>query len=674
VSPVTAACPNCGGAVEFRYDDSFVRVCSYCNAVVGRSDRGFQSLGRMGDLAASESPLALFARGRLGEVGFELIGRAQIAHSRGGGWEEWYARFDNGTWGWLSEAQGRFQLTFAAGQPPGLPPFQSLWPGQTFTLELAGRAPETFTVTEIGEATYRAAAGEMPYQLVAGMRFRYADLSGDRGSSATVDAGVDAGDQLAFYLGREVSLLELGFTAAPGGGPGPDERAPPTRVSAVHVACVQCGGSLELRAPDRALRVTCPYCGALHDVNQGHLSYLRTLEPESQMIRPEIPLGSAVELGGPALTVIGCMRRSVSVEGIDYPFTEYLLYHPDAGYRWLVDSEGQWNHVTLLSAGAVSLDALGVRHEGRRFRHFQSAGARVDRIFGEFYWRVELGEQVSMSDYVSPPLMLSSEEGGGEINWSLGEWMEARDLSRRIRPPGGEPGSLALRQSSSVAPNQPYRHRGILAVTAVVGLLLIAATAVLHGAAADRSIDLVFDPPLDAATEPSSDSFSSPLLAGTQDAPPASRVHFSQPFELEAGQNLAFHFKTSLDNSWLYVAADLVNDATGETDSFDTDLESYHGYEDGESWSEGDSDKAVYLRAVAAGRYALRLEAQWPSNRRAPTLEVRLRQGEFRTTYFIAALALLLIGPILVGVNRFLFERRRWAESDHAWSSGGSDE
>jgi hypothetical protein len=448
----------------------------------------------------------------------------------------------------------------------------------------------------------------------------------------------------------------------------------------VHVACVKCGGSLELRAPDRALRVTCAYCGALLDVNQGHLSYLRTLEPDSQMIKPEIPLGSTVELGGPALTVIGCLRRSVRVEGVDYGFTEYLLYHPEAGYRWLVDSEGQWNAVTPLAAGEVSPDPRGARHDGRSFRHFQSADARVDRIFGEFYWRVELGEKVAMADYVSPPFMLSSEEGAGEINWSLGEWMEARELSRRIRPPGGEPGSLALLQSGSVAPNQPFRHRGMIALAAALIAALFVAAVVFHGRAAERSVDLVFDPPLDATAvadapvAPSPELAADPLAIGALDPPPASRVHFSQPFQLEAHENVALHLQTSLENSWLYVAADLVNEDTGETDSFDSDLESYHGVEGGESWSEGDSDNTIFLGAPSAGRYALRLEAQWPSNHPAPTLHASLRQGEFRWLHLVVALGALALLPLLVGLSRVVFEKRRWAESDHAWSTGGSDE
>ena len=36
------------------------------------------------------------------------------------------------------------------------------------------------------------------------------------------------------------------------------------------VSCPNCGGSLDLAAPDKTLRVTCPYCDTVLDANQGH--------------------------------------------------------------------------------------------------------------------------------------------------------------------------------------------------------------------------------------------------------------------------------------------------------------------------------------------------------------------------------------------------------------------
>jgi hypothetical protein len=667
VSPVSAACPSCGAPVEFRHDDTFVRVCSYCNAVVARADRGFQSLGRMGDLAASESPLALNAVGRVGEVRFELVGRAQIQHPRGGGWEEWYARFDNGTWGWLSEAQGRFQLSFPAPLPPHLR-FGLLVPGQAIELALPGRPSERFTVSEVGAAAYRAAAGELPYALTPGQRFRFADLSGDRGGFATVDAGVDEGDPLALYIGQEISLADLHIA-----GGAAEVRAAPV-VSAHHVACPQCAGSLELRAPDACQRVVCPYCAAVLDSSQGHLSYLRTLDRDTELLQPEIPLGTTAELDGHALTVIGCLRRSVRVDDIDYPFTEYLLYQPAAGYRWLVESAGHWSYVTPLAAGAVREDQIAgfVQHDRRRFRHFQTASARVDRIFGEFTWKVELGERATMTDFVRPPYMMSSEQDQSEINWSLGVWMDPAELGRRLRPPGGEPGSITLARPSSVAPHQPFRHKGILKLTAVMIGLLLAAAIGVNACSRERTIPLTFEPPLDAV----------PL-----EAPPAPRVHFSQSFELEARRNIELELTAPIDNSWLYVEADLIDEKTGEVEGFDVALEYYHGYEDGESWTEGSRTRVVHLGAHPAGQYLLRLETQHPDKASTtlgalgldsspappPALQITMRQGVFRSMYLVIALGMLMAIPLLIGVSWFLFEKRRWSESDHPWFQG-SDE
>ena len=39
------ACPSCGAEVEFRYDDSFVRVCDACHSALLRADRGIDTLG-----------------------------------------------------------------------------------------------------------------------------------------------------------------------------------------------------------------------------------------------------------------------------------------------------------------------------------------------------------------------------------------------------------------------------------------------------------------------------------------------------------------------------------------------------------------------------------------------------------------------------------------------------
>ena len=103
-------CPSCAGNVEFRFATAFVATCTYCGATVARNDRGFEDLGKHSDVVASESGLEPFRKGRYCDVSFTLMGRVVLAHPKGGRWSEWYAAMEDGSIGWLAEAQGVFSF------------------------------------------------------------------------------------------------------------------------------------------------------------------------------------------------------------------------------------------------------------------------------------------------------------------------------------------------------------------------------------------------------------------------------------------------------------------------------------------------------------------------------------------------------------------------------------
>ena len=112
-----------------------------------------------------------------------------------------------------------------------------------------------FVVAEKGVARALGAKGEIPYKLVPGEEYAYADLSGPQGEFATLDYGQFPP---LIFVGREVPLSELGFPA--------NVRAPEREarhVAAIQLSCPQCGGPLDLRAPDQTMRVACPNCGSL---------------------------------------------------------------------------------------------------------------------------------------------------------------------------------------------------------------------------------------------------------------------------------------------------------------------------------------------------------------------------------------------------------------------------
>ena len=665
-----AGCPACGAPVSFKTGSGVVVVCEFCHSVVARTDKGLEDVGRVADVAESGSPLRVGLRGAIQGAGFELTGRAQLGHGMGGTWDEWYAAFDDGRWGWLAEAQGRFYLTFQRQISNRIPPFAKLELGKPVQ-QIPTKVP--LVVTEKGEARAVAAEGEIPYRLVPGETYSYADLSGLGGAFGTIDYGESPP---AVFVGREVTLDELGFAHL-----APRERGIRV-VGASQLNCPQCGGPLELRAPDQTERVTCPNCGSLLDVNQGQLSYLRTLDPGP--FRPTIPIGSAAEFEGHRQTVIGFMVRSVEFEGVRYNWQEYLLYEPKLGFRWLVESDGHWSYVRPVPPGEVTEpnDRRAV-YRGKSFKIFQNADARVEYVAGEFYWKVEAGETVRAVDFISPPDMLSKEisgepvvrgekrkkekfMGAGEINWSLGTYVPLKEIERKF--------NVDLPFPQTVAPNQPFPHKNVygywfllvfLAVLACVVMLVVSPRRTVFNESYRLQATAAPSPTPNVIQLPGGRTMTIPMPALPQTSGENVQVIFSEPFEIRGGQNLRITGEANVDNNWLYVAGDLINEETGMVQQFDLPIEYYYGVDGGESWSEGGRDETAYLSALPAGTYTMRLEAQWENWPQTPQLTVRVQQGVPRLLNVLLVLLALSAIPLLIAILHAGFEKRRWGDSEY---------
>jgi hypothetical protein len=408
--------------------------------------------------------------------------------------------------------------------------------------------------------------------------------------------------------------------------------------------------------------VTCPNCNSLLDVNQGRLEFLKTLE--KQWFQPVIPIGTVGEVPEGKMTVIGAMARSVTIDGTQYFWSEYLLYNPQVGFRWLVNSDNHWNYVRAVPPGEIAEYEKNASYGGKNYRIFQNAQATVEAVNGEFYWKVEMGEKVQGVDYVAAPYMLSKEvstlyvtdpndasktkRAMGEINWSLGTYIDIPQIEKAFSVSG-------LPRPSNVAPNQPYKHWWVYKYWLLfIGVILLAGflAFVTSGSTKEVFSQQVTLPPL-------------PNADGTQ-------VFFSNSFELAGRRNIRIVGESPLQNTWVYLEGDLINDETGVVQSFPIDISYYQGVEDGESWSEGGQTDSAYTSSMPAGRYVLRLEGQWEKWQQPATVSIKIEQNVTHGFNLLLALILLSVGPIIMGIYHIGFERRRWSES--MFSSSGSDD
>ena len=218
--------------------------------------------------------------------------------------------------------------------------------------------------------------------------------------------------------------------------PKPEPLKPQTR----SFNCPHCGAAVDLRNPSQSQSVVCTSCGSILDVRNPDVQILQEFNKKLTH-KPIIPLGRRGKLRGELIECMGYMRRTLQVEGESYTWSEYVLWSPYVGYRWLTEYQGHWNYVktTNMVPTAPKKTPFTFSAYGQQFRHFQTYTAEVTFVLGEFPWIVRRGSKARCYDYVSPPFMMSGEEEEDEFTWSLGEYTSPTTIYQAFQLSGMPP-------------------------------------------------------------------------------------------------------------------------------------------------------------------------------------------------------------------------------------------
>jgi hypothetical protein len=203
-------CPNCGAPLSFRSANLAVKVCDSCRSAVVRTGETLEAVGRVAEVPEDVSPLQLGVRGRDGALGFELVGRVRWRWSDGA-WNEWCVVFQDGSYGWLGEASGRFMLlrevpvsVFGGEAVARLAAGQQVVPGMTATL-----AELEYEVNDVQPVECIGSEGEMPFPTPIGTTAVSVDLQRPDGRAASLQTD---GGEVSGYAGRYVTLAEIAAT------------------------------------------------------------------------------------------------------------------------------------------------------------------------------------------------------------------------------------------------------------------------------------------------------------------------------------------------------------------------------------------------------------------------------------------------------------------------------
>lgn len=622
-------CPQCGAPVEFRSSISISSVCEHCRSLVVRRDFQVESFGQIAELPPDLSPLQIGTQGHWQGRAFTLIGRMRL-HYGDGSWTEWCADFGQGTVGWVAEVMGFFMVSFPHSVK--LPMMDENIPaGQLLSIN-----GESWRVTDIKEGRCIAAEGELPMIAPPGWTRTSIDLTGPSGQFGSVE--IQDGHR-EFYSGEYAEFTDFHFTSLRKVS-GWEENAPITRRQSEALSCPSCGAPVNVRAQGQTMTAVCGSCAGILDTSTPNLQKIGKVAQTTLRLNPVLPIGQRGLFKDELWEVVGFMRRKDRWCFWD----EYLLFNPWSGFRFLVTFNGHWSWVRILP-GHYADD----QWRAREFKLFAREEAITTDVMGEFYWRVKNGERAQLSDYISPPYILSKEEmpGLNEITWSGGEYVQADEVQKAFLPQGPQ-----LPAPTGPYLNQPNPHlqrwqeiRGTF-IFLVLAYILI--QILFMGFGTTHHIDHVG---LD---------YSDSSLRSDE-------TQVSEVFDLK-GSSAPLHITaTGLipSETYLGLKGTLVNSASQASYPLAFPLANYATAPDG-------TRQKVTLPGVPGGKYYLRLtpdaSAGLPNAKITFTLE---RGGLFWSNFWIGLIA-ISIWPIWIVLCQSGFEKRRWGESEFN-TYGGND-
>jgi hypothetical protein len=635
-------CPQCGAPVTFRSSIAVFAVCEHCHSMVVLRGAALESMGAMAALPPDLSPFQIGTRGEWKGRGFEIVGRLRVEWEEGS-WNEWCILYDGATTGWLAEAQGLLMISFATTLSKALPAEISFY-APNLRLQLNGA---TWTVTDAKTVKYRAAEGELPFTAPPDESRVSVDLIDAKGGFASIE--ID-GQELELFAGEYAQFTALNLTNLRP-VPGWNAEIEQEKGKTTALSCPSCGAAVNLRAAGQSMSAVCGSCGAVIDTATPQLQVIQEADAAVRNLAPLLPIGQRGKLLGVDCEVIGFVSRTED----SVTWFEYLLFNPWLGFQWLISFQGHWTIVERLTSMPAEIGNK-VYFAGRTYKLFAKGTATVGGVLGEFYWKVQRGEQAEVADFIAPPEIVSGETypGLAEVTWSRGKYITPKVVEDAFAVKDlPAPAGVYLNEPNPFAKKwKEIRWLFLLSLPILffVWAFTIPREAKLLEASfvAERTRATALSPGMFATTTPE-----------TQQT--FTTAHFQLP---DGDQRVEIEASALVDNSWLDLDMDLVNAKTNETIPAPVEVSYYHGYDSDGSWTEGSQQASVALPAVPAGEYFLTIEPSMEAKTSRLPFTVRVKSGGVFFGNCIVVLLLVLFYPIMLLWRRYLREKERWSESD----------
>ncbi len=398
------------------------------------------------------------------------------------------------------------------------------------------------------------------------------------------------------------------------------------------LTCPNCGGSIDILGGGRqVVSLTCKYCGCVLDAEDD----FKILAQFKKVKIPPSPfrIGMQGEIKGVKFTIIGMVAYSCSVgrtTGED-TWIDFMLFSPTHGYAWLSYEEG----VLIFSRRTRSIPSQNMPRlspkeklvfEGKTYKFYESYFAYVTFVQGELTWVARKNDRVYIFEAIRPPFGLSLERTKNESEYSISEYLKAKDVYESF--------GVSREVSEGFHPLKPF-SAPLLKAFSSVSAVFMAISAVI----------ILFILIYKSGTTVREDFFSTRSRQ--------INFHIDNPKHL-----VELEINTNVNNSWVYYDISVIDEHNEEVYSLGKEISYYHGYEGGESWSEGSRQTSAFFKVSKAGDYLLLFNA--PENRHSVATQVIIKEGVIRPYYFVWLLIFFFAASTLYVIRYASYQAKLW--------------